>query len=230
MSIKIGGIQKTSFIDYPNKIAATIFTLGCNFACGYCHNPELVKNGDGILYKENEILEFLTKRKGKLDAVVISGGEPTIQKDLPTFIKRIKEFGFLIKLDTNGTNPTMLQQLIKEKLIDYVAMDIKAPLDKYNEISKSSISTNLIKSSIDILLKKDVEYEFRTTATQEQLSNNDFEKIGLLLKGAEKYYIQKFVASKTLDSSFMNYKPHSDSDLQNFKMLLEKNIKKVEIR
>ena len=134
----IGGIQKTTLIDFPQKVAAIVFTQGCNFRCGYCHNPELIETCHSELVSEafsnEKIFSFLKTRIGKLDGVVITGGEPTIQKDLYDFVKKIKSMGFSVKLDTNGTNPAIIEKLIKENLLDYIAMDIKAPLNKYQQI------------------------------------------------------------------------------------------------
>lgn len=145
MSFKLAGLQKTTFIDYPEKIACIVFTQGCNFRCGYCHNPELFENKEPVL-SVPAFFEFLNKRKGKLDGVVITGGEPTLHnKDLIEFIKKVKSLGFLVKLDTNGTHPDVLQELLNENLLDYIAMDIKAPLAKYKEITRVDIDTDIIK-------------------------------------------------------------------------------------
>ena len=180
MCIKIGGVQKFSLLDYPDKISAIIFTSGCNFRCGYCHNPELFSSNSE--WNEERALEFLITRQGKLDGVVITGGEPTIHKALPQFIKKIKALNFLVKLDTNGTNPQMLKDLVQSNLIDYVAMDIKAPLSKYKIIT--GIEPIGVKESIEFLLKGKIPYEFRTTALSSQLLIKDFEEIGKL-----KYWI-----------------------------------------
>ena len=138
----IGGLQKTSLLDFPEKIAAIVFTMGCNFRCGYCHNPELI-NGEA---KIEEVFEFLKTRQGKLDGVVITGGEPCLQKDLPEFIKQVKELGFAVKLDTNGSFPEMLEKVLPD--LDYVAMDIKAPLEKYSQIVNVDVDTSKILKSI----------------------------------------------------------------------------------
>src|SRR5574344_1018421 len=163
MSIKFGGVQKFSLLDFPDKISAIVFTKGCNFHCGYCHNPELFELNSPENWNKNSIIEFLKTRVVKLDEVVVTGGEPTIYDDLVQFIKEIKHLNLLVKLHTNGTNPNMLDKLIKNNLIDYIAMDIKAPLDKYSFITNSKIATQLIQSSIDILKKSSVPFEFRTT-------------------------------------------------------------------
>jgi pyruvate formate lyase activating enzyme len=202
----IGGFQKFSLIDYPDKLSAIIFTQGCNFRCPYCHNPELVE--PKLFQKpldEKIIFSFLEARKGKLDAVVITGGEPTLQKDLPEFIRKIKNAGFLVKLDSNGTNPGMLQLLIEEKLVDYIAMDIKAPLEKYDKIIHAQIDSNIIKESIDVIMNSSLNYEFRTTFVKGMLTKAEIISLGKLIKGAKIYVLQKLInRGKLLDPSFMN--------------------------
>jgi len=235
----IGGFQKSSLIDYPEKISAIIFTQGCNFKCPYCHNPELINkkndspNPSSIQTKNigaEHILEFLDSRKGKLDGVVITGGEPTLHKDLPEFIEKIKELGFCVKLDTNGTNPKMLKKLLDEKLIDYVAMDIKAPIEKYEEVVCAKINTEKVLKNIEILKKSHIDYEFRTTVVKSQLSADDFEKIGEMISGAEKYYLQRFMPTKTLDESFMQKTTYSDKEFEQITENLQKFVNKVEVR
>ena len=221
--MRIGGFQKFSLIDYPGKICAIVFTQGCNFRCPYCHNPELVKPSlFGKTIIEEEIFSFLEKRKGKLDAVEITGGEPTLQKDLVDFIRRIKEMGYLVKLDTNGSNPEMLEIIINHGLVDYIAMDIKAPLEKYKEVTHSVISPEKIKRSIRIIMNSNIKYEFRTTVVKSQLSEEDIISIGKLIEGAELYILQKFIPSKTLDPNFLNEKTYSDGELGSLKRKLEK--------
>lgn len=227
-NIIIGGLQKSSLIDYPGKITAVIFTQGCNFRCPYCHNPELI--GKRKEERGKRILEFLQTRVGKLDGVVITGGEPTLHADLPEFIKQIKDMGFAVKLDTNGTNPEMLQQLIDEKLIDYIAMDIKAPLDKYSEIVCTKVDTDKILKSIGILKNSNIKYEFRTTVVKSQLSRTDFKKIGALIKGIKKYYLQRFLPTKTLDESFLTKKTYSDEEFLSIIEALKTYVQTVELR
>lgn len=228
--IKIGGLQKSSLIDYPEKISAIIFTQGCNFRCPYCHNPELIDIKGATASSVAPILDFLKTRRGKLDGVVITGGEPTLQKDLPKFIKRIKELGFFVKLDTNGTNPLMIETLLKANLIDYVAMDIKAPIEKYEQVTCSKINTENILKSIELIKNSNIEYEFRTTVVKSQLTIEDFEKIGKIIKGAKKYYLQKFLPTKTLDESFLNQKTYSDEEFKAIAESLKKYIKTVDCR
>lgn len=229
-SIKIGGFQKSSLIDYPEKISAIMFTQGCNFCCPYCHNPELISDLNTTLMQENELFDFLSTRIGKLDGVVITGGEPTLHKYLPKFIKKIKELGFDVKLDTNGSNPEMLNELISKKLVDYVAMDIKAPLSKYKEIACKEIDTEKISKSINLIKSSNIDYEFRTTVVKSQLSYEDFEEIGKMIEGSEKYYLQRFVPSKTLNKFYINQTTYSDEEFKPIIENLKKRIKHVELR
>ncbi|MCX5782015.1 MAG: anaerobic ribonucleoside-triphosphate reductase activating protein [Elusimicrobia bacterium] len=191
--MKIGGFQKFSLIDYPGKIAAVIFTQGCNFRCPYCHNPELVlpelfEEGPSV----DEILKFLEFRKGKLEAVVITGGEPTLQNDLSGIIKRINELGYSVKLDTNGTNPDVLKSLIDQKLIDYIAMDIKAPFEKYDELAGIKSDLKKIKESIRLIMISGIDYEFRTTVVKYLLTEKDVEILKAEFSNAKRYVLKDF--------------------------------------
>ena len=229
--MQIAGLQKSSLVDYPSKIAAVVFTLGCNFRCPYCHNPNILTAvSTNRLFDEAAVFDFLKTRKGKLDAVVVSGGEPTLQKGLSEFFKKLKELGFLTKLDTNGSSPKILEYLIKEELLDYVAMDIKAPIEKYKEIARINIDTNNILKSIEILKDSKIGYEFRTTTVKSQLSFEDFEKIGKMLCGAENYYLQKFKPDITLNPDFAKEKTYTDEEFLKIKTMLLKYIKNVHIR
>lgn len=226
----IYGLQKSSLIDYPSKIAAVIFTGGCNFRCPFCHNGSLINKDSAHCVEINEILNFLKNRKGKLDGVVISGGEPTIHNDLEEIIKQIKKLGYKIKLDTNGTNPKMVETLIRKKLINYVAMDLKAPLDKYSEITCTQVDTDKIKQSINLLLKNYIEYEFRTTVVKECLSFKDFEIMAKEIKGAKKYYLQTYIPELAYDETFKNKTTYSTEDLKKIKKIFENNVEKIYIR
>lgn len=196
--MRIAGLIKTTLLDYPGKVACTVFTYGCNFRCDFCHNALLVteENNDNI--SQNEFFSFLSKRTGILDGVCISGGEPTLQKDLPEFAKKIKDMGFSVKLDTNGYMPDVLQKLIDDGLIDYVAMDIKSSPDNYSSICGVNIDIEKIKKSVDILKEGKIDYEFRTTCVKEYHTNEDFEKIASWLQGDSKYYLQHFEDSGNL--------------------------------
>jgi pyruvate formate lyase activating enzyme len=189
--MRIGGIQKFSLIDYPGKISAVIFTQGCNLRCPYCHNPELVlPELFQTIVPESIVFAFLEQRRHQLDAVVITGGEPTIQADLMDFIREIRTRGFLIKLDTNGTNPDILRSIVDEKLIDYIAMDIKAPFTKYAGIAGADVDLERIKESIAVISSAGLACEFRTTFDERRLSMQDIEQIQESI-GNTNYYIQE---------------------------------------
>jgi len=224
----IGGFQKCSLIDYPGKICAIVFTLGCNFRCSYCHNPELVY--PELFNKpipEQEIFSFLGKRRGKLDAVTITGGEPTLQTDLIDFILRIKKLEFLVKLDSNGSNPDVLQNAISSEVLDYIAMDVKAPLEKYREITSSNIDPERIKKSIGLIMNSNTEYEFRITITESQLDESDMSKIGKLVEGAELCVLQKYVAPA---KNIPELKTYSDEEFGKFQSIMRGFVKKCIIR
>ncbi len=189
--MKIAGIQNNSFVDYPGKIAAVIFTPGCNMDCFYCHNRILIENKKTELYNSEEVLKLIKTRREFLDAVVITGGEPTLQPELEKYIIKIKEIGLKVKLDTNGTNPNSLKKLISDNLVDYIAMDIKAPLERYDEITGVKVNINNIKKSIKIIMGSQLKYEFRTTFIP-QLNNQDIKKIAKLIVGAKRYVLQQY--------------------------------------
>lgn len=227
-----GGIQKLTLIDYPGKVAATIFTVGCNFLCPYCHNPELVdpkKIKEQARISEEEILKFLATRRGLLEAVCITGGEPTIFSDLPEFIKKIKDMGFLVKLDSNGSNPQMLEKLLGEGLVDFIAMDIKAPLEKYKKVAGERVSLENIQRSTE-LVRSAPDYEFRTTILPALHSKKDILSIGRWLQGSKKYYLQQFKPTKTLDSAFLEEKSFDWPSVAELRRLLEIFFDKVEVR
>ena len=227
----IGGFQKSSLIDYPEKISAIVFTQECNFRCPYCHNPELIKGKrEEERGKRKQIFEFLNSRISKLDGVVITGGEPTLHNDLPQFIGQIKDLGFSVKLDTNGTNPVMFQKLIDETLIDYVAMDIKAPIEKYSEVVCAQVNSDDILKSIEILKKSNIDYEFRTTVVKSQLSIDDFDNIGELIKGAKKYFLQRFLPTKTLNKFYINQTTYSDEEFITIIENLKKYVNHIGLR
>lgn len=231
MDISIKGVQRTSLIDYPGKVASVIFVSECNFRCPYCHNPELVLDEIKKDINPEEFLEFLEKKKKWLDGICITGGEPTLHKGLVDFVKEVKKRGFLVKIDTNGANPSMIEKLLKEKLVDYVAMDIKAPLDKYEKIIKTKVDKKAIKKTVDLLMNSNIDYEFRTTVVPGLFDEKDAEKIGQWLKGAKKFCIQQFRnIDRTLDKKFQNIQPYPPKKLKEFKRILSNYIKKVEIR
>ena len=229
--MKIGGLQKVSLIEYPGQICAIVFSQGCNFRCSYCHNPELVDpDFYGQCLTEEEIFSFLKKRKGKLDAVTITGGEPTIQSDLIAFIKRIKKWGYLIKIDTNGSHPEVLAKLIADKLVNYIAMDIKGPLEKYGALTRTQIHQELIKRSIEIVMHSGIAHEFRTTLVRSQLTKSDILSIGKLIKNARLYVLQPFIPSKTLDREFLTETTYSYEEIENIRKRFERDVCRVLIR
>lgn len=218
--MKIGGIQKLTLIDYPGFTACIVFLSGCNFRCPWCHSPELVIPeviSDHPEISEKEILSFLDKRKGLLDGVVVCGGEPTVNRDLPQLLKKIKDIGFKIKLDTNGSNPAMLGDLISRKLIDYIAMDIKAPFSslkdtqKYTKIVGVKIKLKEIKDSIKIIKVSGIDYEFRTTVIPSLHTKEDIKAIAKMISPAKKYFIQRFRPNKNINSYFHNLSPYSEN-------------------
>ncbi|MDR2603135.1 MAG: anaerobic ribonucleoside-triphosphate reductase activating protein [Puniceicoccales bacterium] len=203
--MKIGGIQKVSLIDFPGKISCVLFTQGCNFCCPFCHNESLVlPEKFGPPMEEHEILNFLNAKKGKIEAVVMSGGEPTLQGDLEDFLKKIKEFGFLTKLDTNGARPEVLDSLYKAKLLDYVAMDIKHRFERYAEITNASVNIDNIKRSIDLIKNSGVDYEFRTTIVPAFHTSYDIGSIIYQLSRAKRFVLQEFIPDHAMNKNLNN--------------------------
>lgn len=229
--MKIGGLQRVSLNDYPGKICATVFTQGCNFRCPYCHNPELVDPGQyGPVIPENEVLSFLDKRRGKLEAVTMTGGEPTLQNDLEKFLRELKSMKYLVKVDTNGSNPDTLSTLIDKQLVDYIAMDIKGPLKKYGKIASIKVNVSRIMRSIQLITTSGVEHEFRTTVVRSQLGLEDFVSMVKEIRHARLYVLQPFVASKTLDSAFLSEASYTTEEFSTFREVLEKKGIPVVIR
>ena len=189
-------INKLTLLDYPEKVACVLYTQACNFMCPYCHNWETLIKGEVESINFEEILSFLKKRQGILDGVVISGGEPTLMENLPEKIKKIKELGYLVKLDTNGSNPKMLKKLIDEGLIDYVAMDIKHSPNKYYDIIiNKNVDMNDIKESVSILMENKIDYEFRITLIEEYHDIDSIYEIGKFLEGSKKLFLQQYKLS-----------------------------------
>ena len=231
--MQIGGITKSSLIDYPKKISAVIFLIGCNFNCPYCHNPELVISNIIEPIDINTIYSFLKKRKGLLDGVVITGGEPTLHKKLPEFIKNIKDMGYLIKLDTNGSNPNMVEELIENKLVDYIAMDIKAPFDEYNNIITKEINIENVKKTFKLLVQNKVDYEFRTTVVSNLLNYESFVKINEIFKKEgkiKKYCLQRFKKSKHLNEFYLNAKTLTDEEFEKVSLLFKNTVEEFMVK
>lgn len=230
----IGGLQKLTLIDYPGKVAATVFTVGCNFRCPFCHNPELVfagKNlGQGPI-SEEVFFSFLDQRKGKLDGVCITGGEPTIQLDILAFIRRIKDKGFFVKLDSNGTRPDVLKRALSEEIVDFIAMDIKNSLERYSFACGTDVDVDRIKLSVNLVRNSGVGYEFRTTVVPGIHTYDDFKKIGTWLKGSKRYVIQEYQdKGKILDEQLKKSQKNVTIDLKRIKNMMKPYFDSVDIR
>ena len=203
--MKIGGFQKTSLLDYPDRISAIVWTSGCNFRCPFCYNKSLA-TGTAELFPTEEILSFLSKRKTLLEGVVISGGEPLLHDDIGDLIKKIKDLQLLVKIDTNGAFPERLAELLEQHLVDYVAMDVKAPKSKYQQLTGIKIDVTKIEASVDILKTKAPAYEFKTTYIPGMLTKQDILEIAQWLKGADTYFLQQFKIKTPLMSSALETK------------------------
>ena len=240
----IGGLQKFSLLDYEGFISAIIFTQGCNFKCKFCYNPMLVwPNGfqnKASQFKqkdhypkitENDLFEFLKSRAGKLDAIVVTGGEPTIHSDLPNFIAKIKKLGYLVKLDTNGTNPEMIKNLIGKKLISYIAMDIKGTEKKYEKITGVAINFDKIKKSVKIIIGSKLPHEFRTTIIPGLTVKEDMQEMGKIIKGADKWFLQKLKTNIDLiDNNLKKIQPTSAKELEEIRKIGSEYVKQCKIR
>ncbi len=230
--MQLKGLQKTTLLDYPGKIAAVVFVAGCNFRCPFCHNSDLVLRPETLPnISEEEILKFLGSRVGKLAGLVITGGEPTLQPGLPEFIKKVKDLGFLVKLDTNGTNPGTVESLIKDGLIDYVAMDYKGPLQKYYKyIGKTQNYELLVKKTIEILSKSGIDFELRTTVVPTLHNTEDLTTMAKEIPVTVRWYLQPFRPVNCLDPEFKKIKPYSPSVLKRLFIEAKKYHKNLELR
>lgn len=195
--MRIAGFQKLTLLDFPSKVSCIIFTQGCNFRCPYCQNSGLIGHENEELIDEEEIFSYLNKRKGVIDGVVISGGEPTVQSDLASFMKKIKDMGFLVKLDTNGTNPDLIEKLIKEKLVDYIAMDVKNSIPLYKDVTGVKPLVEKLKRSIEIIRNSSIDHEFRTTIIRNIHDIDKIETICSYVNG-DKMYLQNFEQSENV--------------------------------
>ncbi|MDO4780957.1 MAG: anaerobic ribonucleoside-triphosphate reductase activating protein [Candidatus Saccharibacteria bacterium] len=229
--VPVGGVQKLTLVDYPGHVAAALFTAGCNMRCGYCHNPELVlpeRLAPSIPL--DDIFIFLEKRRGRLNGVVVSGGEPTVHEELPELCRLIKSLGYDVKLDSNGTHPAMLAEMIKQGWIDFVSMDIKGPLEKYIEIAARPIDLAAIQESIRLLIDSGVGYEFRTTVVRQQLAVEDFIKIGQMIKGAKTFALQHFRPGKTLSPQFAEFDTFTEEEFAAARAIMERYVGQCIIR
>ena len=234
----IGGFAKNSLIDFPGTIACIVFTQGCNFFCPYCHNPDLVggpqAKAEGTdLFDEQEIFKFLENRKGLLEGVVITGGEPCLQKDLVTFCEQVKQMGYKIKLDSNGSRPQVIEILLKKGLLDFISMDIKTSLDKYTLVVSEKFDVQQIRDSIQVVMSQAPAYEFRTTCSRPFISLQILDDIGKMVAGAPNYILAKCSRNvKMLDSSFVKLDNHffSDKEMKQLKTIIEPYVKRVIVR
>lgn len=229
------GWKKTSLIEYPGRISTVLFTGSCNFRCPFCYNRDLVLSPEKLpLIKGSEVLEYLAENRNLYHAVVFTGGEPTINKDLPEFLGKVKKLGYLVGIETNGTNPQMLEKLIKNRVLDFVGMDIKAPLtwDKYKTAAgiKSRRLFENVKKSVRILLKSGIDYEFRTTVVPGIHEEKDIVAIAGQLKGAKRYVLQQFLPKNTIDEKFCGLTPFPDKTLVNLRKRIKGNFGICEIR
>ena len=228
--MEIFGMEKLSLVDYDGYVSATVFTGSCNFKCGFCHNSPLVLDYNNLqALPEDEVLSYLKKRKGILEGLCITGGEPTLSRDLPEFCAKVKEIGYKVKLDTNGTNLSMMKTLIENGLIDYGAMDIKNDFDNYSDIiGIKNYNTEKVKSSVDYLLSNTFPYEFRTTLIKEYHSADNVEKIGQQIKGARAYIMQKFKSGENCISTGLS--PIDEKTAIEFRGIVKKYVQNVKLR
>ncbi|TDO94706.1 pyruvate formate lyase activating enzyme [Halanaerobium saccharolyticum] len=231
--MRLAGLQKTSVIDFPDQISAVVFTQGCNFHCSYCHNSQLIplKLPSGKeLMPESYFFGFLEQRQNLLDGVTITGGEPLLQSDLKDFLFKIKnDYNLLIKLDTNGSNSSELKKLMEADLIDYLAVDLKFSWSNYKQLAPEALVSE-IKSSVELIIDSNLDYEFRTTVVPSLHDKEELEKIAQQIKGAEKYFVQNFRPVNTLDPGLKDQRSFAPSELEKFKLAAEKYLKNVQIR
>lgn len=228
--MNIIGLNKTTLLDYPEHLAATVFTAGCNFRCPFCHNRDLVVQPDlQECISEEEIFRFLKKRQGIVQGICITGGEPTLQPDLCTFIRKIKQFGYLVKLDTNGYRPGTLETLLKEQLLDYIAMDIKAPLEKYGQVTGCpGLDTDRIRTSISLIQNSGISYEFRTTVVKELHERKDFQALADLLIGSKAYFLQAYRDNENVIRR--GFHAYSKEDMLEFTEMIREKIPNTSVR
>ena len=226
--MKLSGIQKLTLLDFPGKVACTLFTPGCNFRCPFCHNASLVFSCVQNITEE-EVLSFLKKRVGILDGVCVTGGEPLLQKDIANLLREIKALGFLVKLDTNGAFPQRLEPLLKEQLVDYVAMDIKASRRNYHTaIGLATVDLDSIERSVELLKTSGIDHEFRTTTVKGIHSAKDFEDIAQWLAGEEKYFIQQYTPSDDMIGE--PFAQFTKDELEDFAAIVRQTVKTVSLR
>ncbi len=224
--MRFAGFQKTSLIDYPDRVASILFTSGCNMRCPFCHNGDLVHGYTGPFLEEDEVVEVLLERKKYVDAVVVTGGEPTLQPDLPDFFAKLKENGFDLKLDTNGMLPDVLNACLP--YLDYIAMDIKTSPSRYPDLGANDVSA--LRESVKKVMSSGVDYEFRCTAVPGLVEEETIPEMGELVRGAKLFIFQPYRPEKTLDPAYGNIQPHSDETLQKFADLMAEFVDNAEAR
>lgn len=227
--MKIHGLQKMTLLDFPGKVACTVFLGGCDFRCPFCHNYELIDGTASPVMESDELLRFLETRKGLLDGVAITGGEPCLHRDLPQLLKEIRAMGFAAKLDTNGFHPDMLETVLSEKLADYVAMDIKNSKEKYAATcGLQTVDMEPIYRSVSLLMSGNTEYEFRTTVVKELHEEKDFEEIGSMIAGAKRYFLQAFTDRDSVP--FDNLSAPRAEEMQKYAEIARNYVPKTELR
>ncbi len=226
----IAGLQNLSLVDFPGHLAAIVFVQGCNFRCGYCHNPNLVTFNKRFDFPQEKVFDHILRRNKIIEGVVITGGDPAVHPDLPEFIKCVKNTGLKVKLDTNGSNPEQLENLLRARLLDYIAIDIKTSFSKYSLVTDQNDVVESVKKSIYITMLSTVPYEFRTTCVPGIVDEEDFRLVGETVKGAKKYCLQQFRSVNTCDKSFLEVKPYDMETLLRFREILGNFVENVEIR
>jgi len=232
MRARIAGFAKTSLLDWDGMVAATVYLQGCNMRCPFCHNPDLVSvSTDAEEVPWEALEEYLRENSDFLDGVVVTGGEPTLNEDLPELVRRIKALGLKVKLDTNGTNPGMLQDLLQAGLLDYVAMDLKGPLDQqYSQVCGTEVDLEAVKRSIQLIMGSGIDYEFRTTVVPHYLNPGDVERMAAYIGGARKYALQRFKRERTLDKRLSQIDPYSEGQMLGMAEVARKYVRKVIVR
>lgn len=224
--MKFSGIQKTSLVDYPNRVATVLFTPGCNLRCPFCHNWRIVVDPKPPFLNEEAAFKILESRRKYVDAVVVTGGEPTIHKEMPRFLRKLKEKGFMVKLDTNGFFSRVLEECLPH--VDYVALDVKTSPGKYGKLGAKDVAE--LQKSVEILKTRKVDYEFRTTVVPNLVDAEDIANIGEMVKGAENFVFQQFISGDTLDKSFNDLRPYSPEIIAGFAESMKRFAKNVRLR